>query len=269
MRPETRQSAALFRKLTSLFVGASPANSRLSVWREVAVALATGVFMALVGALGTQEAPLQVRLVFWVGLMFAGTVIGHAVTLFAGRLEMFEQRPWLWAVLTALLITPPLSVVVWLAVGAAFDRQQNLMSIVNHFPAVLTVSLGMTALTVLSQKRPFETHASATSASPSVFLDRLPEKLRGSEIFAVEADDHYLRLHTSRGQDLILMRLADALGELEGLEGAQVHRSWWVAKSAITTASRGNGRASLTLKSGAVVPVSRTYARALREAGWI
>jgi DNA-binding LytR/AlgR family response regulator len=65
------------------------------------------------------------------------------------------------------------------------------------------------------------------------------------------------------------MRLADAIGELEGIEGAQVHRSWWIARDAITEAERGDGRATLTLKDGVTVPVSRTYARILRENGWI
>lgn len=100
------------------------------------------------------------------------------------------------------------------------------------------------------------------------FLERLPLRLRGADLWAVEAEDHYLRLHTSRGQDLILMRLADAVAELDGLEGAQVHRSWWVARAALTDVKLGDGRATLTLKDGAQVPVSRTYAKALREAGW-
>ena len=104
---------------------------------------------------------------------------------------------------------------------------------------------------------------------PAKFLQRLPLKLRGGEIWAVEAEDHYLRLHTSKGQDLILMRLSDAIDELQGIEGAQVHRSWWVAREAITEAVRGDGRATLTLKDGADVPVSRTYARLLRERRWI
>ncbi|MFN4104010.1 MAG: hypothetical protein ACK4GB_06940, partial [Tepidimonas sp.] len=38
-----------------------------------------------------------------------------------------------------------------------------------------------------------------TGASPPRFLERLPAKLRGAELYAVEAQDHYLRLHTSRG----------------------------------------------------------------------
>jgi DNA-binding LytR/AlgR family response regulator len=65
------------------------------------------------------------------------------------------------------------------------------------------------------------------------------------------------------------MRLGDAVAELEGIEGAQVHRSWWVARDAITDAQRGDGRATLKLRDGAEVPVSRTYARVLRESGWI
>jgi DNA-binding LytR/AlgR family response regulator len=55
---------------------------------------------------------------------------------------------------------------------------------------------------------------------------------------------------------------------LDGLEGAQTHRSWWVAKAAVRAVERGDGRASLTLDGGITAPVSRRYARALREAGW-
>jgi DNA-binding LytR/AlgR family response regulator len=99
-------------------------------------------------------------------------------------------------------------------------------------------------------------------------LDRLPERLRGGELRAIEAEDHYLRIHTDRGSALVLMRLGDALEELCGLEGAQTHRSWWVARDAVISATRGRGRAMLTLKDGITVPVSRTYAPELRRAGW-
>ena len=84
----------------------------------------------------------------------------------------------------------------------------------------------------------------------------------------MEAQDHYLRLHTSKGLDMILMRLSDAIAELEGIEGAQTHRSWWVARDGVDDARRADGRATIRLKDGAEVPVSRTFARALRQAGW-
>lgn len=240
----------------------------LDLGREAALAIAAGVFMALIGALGTAGAPLPLRLGFWIGMMFAGTAIGHGINAVAMRVDLYERQPWLWAGLTALLITPPLTLVVWFFSGWMLRQGLRPELILANVPAVLLISTAMTSLTVLSQKRPVETHAAPADAAPPVFLDRLPAKLRGAEVYAVQAEDHYLRLHTSKGQDLILMRLADAVAELEGLEGAQVHRSWWVAKDAIAEAERGNGRATLTLTNGAVAPVSRTYARALRAAGW-
>src|SRR5205085_7473043 len=133
--------------------------------------------------------------------------------------------------------------------------------------SVFVVTLAVTAINVLVETR----RSAITNANPAPpkFLERLPLKLRGAEVWAVEAEDHYLRLHTSKGQDLILLRLADAVAELEGIEGAQVHRSWWIARDAVTAAERGDGRATLTLKDGAQVPVSRTYAGLLRDKGWI
>ena len=130
---------------------------------------------------------------------------------------------------------------------------------------VTMISAVMITLNIMAERQ----GVTSAGTQPVKFLERLPLKLRGAEVWAVEAEDHYLRLHTSKGQDLILMRLSDAIDELEGIEGAQVHRSWWVARDAITEAVRGDGRATLTLKDAAEVPVSRTYARLLRERNWI
>jgi hypothetical protein len=98
----------------------------------------------------------------------------------------------------------------------------------------------ISALNVFLSRTPVQTHAAAPGAKPARFIDRLPFKLRGAAIRAVSSEDHYLRVHTDRGSDLILMRLSDALTELEGLEGAQTHRSWWVAKDAVLDVSRGD-----------------------------
>lgn len=135
---------------------------------------------------------------------------------------------------------------------------------------VLLVCAAMVALNNLADREPAQTHAppEPDAATTPTFLQRLPIRLQGADLYAVEAQDHYLRLHTSKGADLILMRLSDAIGELEGIEGAQTHRSWWVAKEGVDEARRGDGRAILRLKDGAEVPVSRTYVRALRQAGW-
>jgi DNA-binding LytR/AlgR family response regulator len=136
-------------------------------------------------------------------------------------------------------------------------------------PSTLATTAAMTALAFLVRRRePIETHARAKNAPPPKFLGRLPVKLAGAELWAVEAEDHYLRLHTSQGQDLILMRLGDAITELEGIEGARTHRSWWVARAAVRRVEREDGRARLVLADGAEAPVSRAYVKTLRAAGW-
>jgi DNA-binding LytR/AlgR family response regulator len=165
-------------------------------------------------------------------------------------------------------VATPLTLVILSWIVFVRHVPPTLALVGSVLPSAFGSSLVMTALAFLVRRQPTQTHAGLPSAPPPKFLARLPPQLAGAEIFAVEAEDHYLRLHTSLGQDLILMRLADAIVELEGVEGAQTHRSWWVARAAIATAERSDGRAMLTLKDGAEVPVSRGFAKQLRSAGW-
>ncbi|MBU2605983.1 MAG: LytTR family transcriptional regulator [Alphaproteobacteria bacterium] len=101
------------------------------------------------------------------------------------------------------------------------------------------------------------------------FMQRLPVKYRTAELWAVSSEDHYLRVHTDRGEELILMRLADAMRDLGGTDGLQTHRSWWVAKAGVADTRREGGRLFLVLKCGKAAPVSRTYASAVKLAGLI
>lgn len=235
--------------------------------RGLAVALVAGLFLTFSGAFGTNEAPLPARLAYWMTLM----VVGYLWGAFVVRVFLHERRRtgnmWIDAGLSALVMSVPLTVVVWAATHFMFNSDIPFSRLWMLFGPVLLVSLALTAINMLIESR--RDAMTAAGPNPPKFLERLPLKLRGGDVWAVEAEDHYLRLHTSKGQDLILMRLADAVAELEGIEGAQVHRSWWVARAAITDAKRGDGRATLTLKDGAEVPVSRTYAGLLRERGWI
>nr|WP_293966965.1 LytTR family DNA-binding domain-containing protein [Sphingopyxis sp.] len=99
---------------------------------------------------------------------------------------------------------------------------------------------------------------------PRALLSRLPNRL-GEDIVGLEAEDHYLRVHTALGSDLVLMRLSDAVAAIEPDLGLQVHRSWWVAHDAICEVIRSEHRTLLKLRNGLVVPVGRTYSGALRS----
>jgi len=235
--------------------------------RGLAVTLVAGLFLTFSGAFSTGDAPLVARLIYWMTLMALGYLWGAFVVRTFLRGSRRTGNIWIDSAISALIMSVPLTFMVWIATRWMFHSNVPFSGVWVLFGPVLLVSLAMTSINMLIETR--RDAMTAAGPNPPKFLERLPLKLRGAEVWAVEAEDHYLRLHTSKGQDLILMRLADAVTELEGIEGAQVHRSWWVARDAITDARRGDGRATLTLKDGAEVPVSRTYAGQLREKGWI
>jgi DNA-binding LytR/AlgR family response regulator len=150
----------------------------------------------------------------------------------------------------------------------AFDGKIDFARLPMVAPSVMIVSAFMAGVLTFLNQTPAVTHSKPVESQPPRFLERLPLKLRGGQIYAISAEDHYLRIHTSRGSDMILMRLSDAIVELDGIEGSQVHRSWWVARDALEGVERGEGKAVFTLKDGTKAPVSRTFSKALRQAGW-
>ena len=233
--------------------------------RGVGIAAAAGVFLALTNAFGATT-DLWLRLVYWVVLMIAAGLWAEVCMRTVRRLPGMEASLPARFVVSVLIIGLPLTLVVWAVTGWIFYGQAYGFDMLPGLVwRVLLITAGMTAIGMALEQKTVTTEA---GEGPPRFFDRLPPRLRGAAIHAVQAEDHYLRIHTDRGSDLILMRLSDAVTELEGLEGAQTHRSWWVARDAVQDVKRGDGRATLTLDGGLVVPVSRRHARALRAAGW-
>ena len=242
----------------------------VSVRRTLLIAGLIGVFLSFVRAFGSGEMSFLPRTAFMVALSWAGAIIGILSFRLVARLAWTRNRRLLQSAVSATLMTPLMTLVVWGATQIIPGGGATVRELPGYLGITFVMCQSMSLFAVFMNMRAAPPTALAPDAPPPPkFLGRLPPKLRGAEVWAVEAEDHYLRLHTSKGQDLILMRLADAVVELEGIEGAQVHRSWWVSRQAIAEARRGDGRATLTLKDGSEVPVSRTYAKLLRDRGWI
>lgn len=239
-------------------------------WRDHLVVGTVGVFLALAGAFDTQSATLPRRLVFWVLLLVAGSFCAGVIKITTSqRPRVGQNRFFRWLLIT-LMIAVPISLLAWVLGRALFGAQTP-----SDFVAFVWVSViisgATTALMMLvntpgvATTGPQESHGTTTIR----FLARLPDKLDGAVIYSVKAEDHYLSVHTSKGSALILSRLSDAIAELDGIEGAQVHRSWWVARDAIASVRRTRNAVSLELRGGVVAPVSRSNVKALRASGWI
>ena len=99
---------------------------------------------------------------------------------------------------------------------------------------------------------------------PSALERRFPE-ITGQTLLAIEADEHYVRLHTDAGCKHVLYRFRDALKDVEELAGLRVHRSWWVAEDAMEDIEQTASGFGIKLKGGLVAPVSQTYQRDVRR----
>ncbi len=106
----------------------------------------------------------------------------------------------------------------------------------------------------------------APPASPSAppFLQRAKKDL-GTEVIALQAQDHYVRVFTTRDSELLLYRFTDAIREVGEAQGVRVHRSYWVATRAIRRISQRGQRITVELQTGLRVPVSRTFVEELRR----
>ncbi|WP_449226670.1 LytTR family DNA-binding domain-containing protein [Azospirillum argentinense] len=262
----------------------SPANGhprtpyrRRLLGRRLPVLLGAALVLALLGPFGTfADLTLAQRLGYWIGLIGLGGFAFELLTLAAGH--RLRERAGAWrATLAGVVLTVAALMTLTVALlertlrGMDFLRPLGLAEL---FVYVVLVTLLVSAIPVWLELRDRGLLAGPTpSSSPAerpepAFLARLPARL-GRDLLALEMEDHYVRAHTAEGSDLILMRLRDAIAELAGLEGMQVHRSHWVAAAAVAGVERKpDGKLVLILRNGRRVPVSRRYAAAVREAGW-
>jgi len=264
----------------------------------------TVAFLAYLGPFGTWDAlGVSDRLAFWaiavgVNWVCAWFVFNVTLRVFFAR----EWPPWAGVALASLIAALPGTATVWLVVAVYMDhRPSDLSEVFGLYSqvAVLQVMIGSLVFYLIERSlRQREATVASYSAGggpqgamsgrqvPGVpgaaslagesdvtkpaaaLLARLPAPKRG-ELHHLRMQDHYIEVHTDKGMEMVLLRFRDALQEVEGVEGMQVHRSHWVARAALDGVERRDGRVTLRLVNGARVPVSRSFAPALRARGWI
>lgn len=100
----------------------------------------------------------------------------------------------------------------------------------------------------------------------SGLFSRLPPEL-GHNIVALQAQDHYVHVTTTKGSILILMRMSDAVSGLASLDGLQIHRSWWINLRHVTQLKKlETGRVELVLDNRVTVPVPRSRQSEIKTA---
>lgn len=245
-------------------------------WRElthpiaVVSLLGSGVITGFIGPFETSETlAFMPRLLFWMIMIFATYAIAALTvqllllllknTGFYTRTAALSLGNCITVSLTVLLINQ--------IVFGSFPDQSDALGFLGTLWAIIIVLTAVLSFAehrklAHAQEAPFDTNSKAL---PPI-LARLPVEKRGV-LYALTVEDHYVRVRTSAGEAMLLMRLRDAIAETGEMRGAQVHRSHWVSFDHIASVARKGDRAILTLVDGSEIPVSRTNLPKIKEAG--
>ena len=95
-------------------------------------------------------------------------------------------------------------------------------------------------------------------------LDHLGAAHQGASVVSLSMQDHYVEVTTTAGNELILMRLGDAIDLLDGIKGARIHRSHWAAAAFASEIRRNGRRHDLIMDGGRILPISASRIEAAR-----
>ncbi|MEM8725627.1 MAG: LytTR family DNA-binding domain-containing protein [Pseudomonadota bacterium] len=87
-------------------------------------------------------------------------------------------------------------------------------------------------------------------------------------VISVEAEGHYSRVYTAKGDWLESRSLSETVAALDPQSGALVHRSWWVRRDEVDRIVRFGSAHQLLLSNGQRVPLARRRRKQLRQLGW-
>lgn len=255
--------------------------------RDLALATGLGVVLGVLGPFGSfYGAPLEFRVFYWTANLWAGFLIMAATVRLSARAGAQLDLP-LWFVLPAGVAagSAPLALVVEAFSARVWPGAHGRMGpYLEYYGQTLAIAEPCALLFYWLSRgsmpaRPSPAGSSAgapPAASPAVppappgagFISRLSGRV-GRDLLCLQMEDHYVRAHTAQGSELVLLPLKAAMAELDGCEGLQVHRSWWVARAAVAGVVRDGRNLRLRLANGLEAPVSRGSVAVLREAGWL
>lgn len=256
------------------------------------VILVVSLVLGITGPFGTYEQlDLMPRLAYWLALALATFAVGYlSIKLALGALLGAKGTRPLRSAIAGIAAGVPVALVVLAFNLSLFgDPVPQAADIAKLFINCSLIAAAISFLSTLAGSSPSrettfgaappvaqEEQATAgqqlsPAPAPPVrppLIDRLPHAARG-KLSYLSMQDHYVEVHTDKGTTLVLMRLADAIREAGDVTGLQIHRSHWVALDAVTGSRRKDGKLFLKLADDVLLPVSRSYADAVRRAGLV
>jgi len=231
--------------------------------RALGLAVAGGVILGVFGPFGSFfNGNVMLRVFSWTVNLVAGTaILGILVPLILRLCVRLKLGRIAGLIIGLVLATIPVALFssafgYWLWPRAVDKvRPEEWYSQALMVEAVM---VGLWTLISLAGRLP---QSAAVPETPAIDL-REP-------VLCLQMEDHYVRVHRPSGSKLELMPLREAIARYGRSDGLQVHRSWWVARSAVDGVERDVRNWRLKLSNGLEVPVARNRLAEVRARGWI
>lgn len=224
---------------------------------QVFVVLVVVCFLTIAGPFGTYEGmSIFERAIYWglivVAAVLLVTTIKMLVAIFFPKLGFWQYGLTISSIFT--LIYSPF-VVVWEHTMPGRGHV-HFVPVWMTFLIVFAVCMAIVQIRFLLQ--PQQEKRTQRGKKRARLFARFDDS-SVKQIYRMTVRDHYVDVFTDRGMETLLMRFSDAIAELDGIRGSQVHRSHWVACNAMVKLDRENGKHMLLIKDGGKVPVSRSH----------
>lgn len=232
----------------------TPSKSVFS-WRlRLILLIGCAVIFALLGPFGTFEAMrFAGRLLYWFVLLAAAEIClritnGLMLRFFSGLGHVTNLT--VKAISFIVIFSPT----AW---GLSSFFAEGLLSFAGFLPFAINVAGLACVFAVLTF---FLMPIAEIPQTPRARLyDRLPLQTDAT-ILRLTAKDHYVEIFLGDGNShRVLMRLTDAIGEMDGTLGYCTHRSHWVVAAHVKSSLREGSREFVILTDGTKVPISKTY----------
>lgn len=241
---------------------------------EILVMVALGLLVGLLGPFGTFAAPPAQRMLSWVIWLLAGYALFRSTNIVAGWLCEATGLPHFAGKLLALVVASvPLTLIVTMMVTrlpfAEVLRWRGFWTMYLYI-VVIAVVASVVMASVFGRTVPAAPMSGpAPSPLPAPARPTLPLPPGFGPVLALKGEDHYVRVIGVGREELVLMRMRDAIERLGEADGLRVHRSWWVARDAVVAVRRDGRTAIITLTGNHEAPVARDMMPQLRAAGWL
>ncbi|WP_424983918.1 LytTR family DNA-binding domain-containing protein [Maritalea sp. S77] len=239
--------------------------SSARVWAGI---ITVAVMIGIIGPFQTfSYFPTGPRIVYWlitVVITYLGGVFAGSLVVNAFEHYFRANNPVLHILVAGTAAGTAVSVLITLINGIALgDWEIPGFHSIMPWVYCVAISICISALHFIFQ-RPQSEVINPPKQVP--LMARLNVKNRG-QLFYLSMQDHYVNIVTSKGAELVLLRLADAIKETDGVVGVKIHRSHWVALDAVAeTRKKGSGMVAV-MKDGAELPISRGQMDEVRLAG--